>query len=120
MKLHQWIDQYRNGEFDSPLKTTQIRAGWYDWFCPDGNLVKKTKKYSDLLGWVYLNTKIDGDVSFKGCCGSVLYDVIYIGDWLIINHPKKGWTLKHMDIVMEDRAYAYGLTAIKKYLKGKE
>ena len=119
MKLHQWIDCYRSGDFDSPLKAVQIRAGWCDWFCPDRSLAKKTARYSDLIGWLYLNTKIDGEVSFKNCCGSVLYDIVYIGDWLFINHPKKGWTLQNMETVISGRTYAYGMRDIKTFMKGK-
>ena len=35
---------WKNGEFDSPDMTTQIEAGWYDWFCRDSSLAAKTKR----------------------------------------------------------------------------
>lgn len=38
LPLHRWIDEFLEGNFDSPDIKTQIKAGWYDWFCKDSSL----------------------------------------------------------------------------------
>ena len=39
ISVRQWQEQFKAGTFDSPDTKTQIRAGWYDWFCQDKALV---------------------------------------------------------------------------------
>ena len=47
--LNKWIDEFLEGNFDSPDVKTQIKAGWYDWFCKDSSLVKKTSKMGNII-----------------------------------------------------------------------
>jgi len=43
INLSEWIQSFNAGEFDSRDRTTQIKAGWFDWFCRDTSLANKTK-----------------------------------------------------------------------------
>lgn len=43
-KLSEWIQRFKSGEFDKPDTTTQIKAGWFDWFCRDTSLANKKKE----------------------------------------------------------------------------
>ena len=42
--LQSWIGSFILGDFDSEDVKTQIKAGWYDWFCKDSSLGRKTKR----------------------------------------------------------------------------
>lgn len=44
MNLEEQITAYMLGEFTTADKATQIKAGWYDWFCRDSSLLAKTEK----------------------------------------------------------------------------
>jgi hypothetical protein len=39
IKLSEWIQRFKSGEFDKPDTTTQINAGWFDWFCSETSYV---------------------------------------------------------------------------------
>lgn len=43
LNILEQIAAFDRGEYNSPDVHTQIKAGWYDWFCSDETLVKKTK-----------------------------------------------------------------------------
>ena len=47
--VREWISRFQRGDFNSKDVKTQIDAGWYDWFCDDSKLVKKTKEIGALL-----------------------------------------------------------------------
>jgi hypothetical protein len=47
--LRMWIESFNKGEFDSKDLQTQIKAGWYDWFCKDESLVNKTKRMGNIV-----------------------------------------------------------------------
>ena len=38
LSVRQWQDLFRSGAFQDRSRETQIRAGWYDWFCADSAL----------------------------------------------------------------------------------
>ena len=79
MPLHRWIDEFLEGNFDSSDVKTQIRAGWYDWFCKDSSLVKKTAKMGNIIKQLREGGKVnlsDWYVWFKNNCplNGPLYD----------------------------------------------
>ena len=49
LRLFRWIDEFMEGNFDADDVKTQIRAGWYDWFCKDSSLANKTKKMGNII-----------------------------------------------------------------------
>ena len=85
IKLSEWIQRFKAGEFDSPDRTTQINAGWFDWFCRDTSLVNKTKKLGNIIKQIKAGGKVDLETSyvwFKNNCplNGPLYDDFRIAD----------------------------------------
>ena len=69
--VREWQRAYGYGTFESPDITTQIDAGWYDWFCRDKSLANKTKKMGQIIKQIKDGGKIDLDnyyVWFKNNC----------------------------------------------------
>ena len=104
VSLRKWIEMFDNGEFENPDFDTQVKAGWYDWFCKDASLASKTKKLAPKVKKIANSWKVNIDtmyVFFKNNCpmdGS-LYDDFRICDigtgkviWTIT--PKVGHTYK--------------------------
>ena len=44
LSVRQWQDLFRNGAFQDRSRETQIRAGWYDWFCADSALAGRLQR----------------------------------------------------------------------------
>ncbi len=85
MKLREWIERFNNCEFDNKDVFTQIKAGWYDWFCRDTSLQAKTKRMGTIIKRIKDGGKINLDTSyvwFKNNCPLVgkLYDDFRIAD----------------------------------------
>lgn len=79
MTIQEWIGKFLTGKFDSSDLDTQIGAGWYDWFCKDETLAKRTKKLGKKLIEIAKSNKFDVSktyVFFKNnCpCNGSLYD----------------------------------------------
>lgn len=77
--VRDWIARFQNNEFKSGDFKTQCDAGWYDWFCKDSSLVKKTEKIGNIVKRVKEGGKVDLDnyyVWFKNNCpvNGPLYD----------------------------------------------
>ena len=71
LPIHRWIDEFLEGSFDEADVKTQIDAGWYDWFCKDSSLVKKTKKMGNIIKQINGHGKVDLQnwyVWFKNNC----------------------------------------------------
>lgn len=82
ISLRQWIDNFDAGCYSGSDVATQTTAGWYDWFCSDSNLKRKTVKLGKLVKQLSKSPKIDQDrmfVWFKNNCplNGKLYDVIH-------------------------------------------
>ena len=79
ISIREWIQCFQEGQFDKPDRATQIRAGWYDWFCKDSALRNKTYKMGNIIVRNGGKGKIDLDrnyVFFKNNCplNGPLYD----------------------------------------------
>ena len=59
--LQSWIGSFILGDFDSEDVKTQIKAGWYDWFCKDSSLGRKTKRMGNIIS----KLREGGKVNFK-------------------------------------------------------
>lgn len=85
LSIREFLEAYDRGEFNSPDRQTQVKAGWYDWFCKDTSLVAKTHKLTKKLKSILPSSKINIDknyVWFKNNCPMVgnLYDDLRIAD----------------------------------------
>ena len=49
MSVREWQDAYRAGEFESRDVSTQIRAGWFDWWCVDNALAGHLKRIAPVV-----------------------------------------------------------------------
>lgn len=79
LPLNKWIDEFNNGSFDSADVQTQIKAGWYDWFCKDSSLKNKTKRMGNIIKGIKAGGKVnlkDWYIWFKNNCplNGPLYD----------------------------------------------
>jgi hypothetical protein len=59
IKLSEWIQRFKSGEFNKPDTTTQIKAGWFDWFCRDSSLANKTVKMGNIIKQIKAGGKVD-------------------------------------------------------------
>lgn len=85
MTLNKWVGKFINGDFNDKNVHTQIFAGWYNWFCKDESLARKTQKLGKKIIQLLKSDKIDGNrtyVVFKNNCpvNGRLYDVFRICD----------------------------------------
>lgn len=83
--LSHWIQNFNQGEFDKKDTQTQIKAGWFDWFCKDSSLANKTKKMGNIIKQIKTGGKVDlvsSYVWFKNNCplNGPLYDDFRIAD----------------------------------------
>ena len=49
LSVRQWQDLFRSGAFQDRSRETQIRAGWYDWFCADSALAGRLQRISSVV-----------------------------------------------------------------------
>ena len=49
LSVRQWQDLFRSGAFQDRSRATQIRAGWYDWFCGDAALAGRLKQIGKVV-----------------------------------------------------------------------
>lgn len=98
LTLTDQLNNYDSGKYNSPDVSTQIDAGWYDWFCQDRSLVSKTKslypKVKKLVKKLNLNTNLVYVFFKNNCpCQGPLYDDFRIcsiedGEVLLTVTPK--------------------------------
>lgn len=80
-----FLRDYEAGKFDSPGVKTQTEAGWFDWFCQDKSLARKTENLVKKLKRIVNSPLINKDtqyVWFKNNCPLYghLYDDFRIAD----------------------------------------
>lgn len=82
--IQDWCKAFNQGKFDAPDFDTQCNAGWYDWFCKESSLARKTQKLGKFLCRIRDSQKLDfkHHVWFKNnCpCRGPLYDDIRFTD----------------------------------------
>jgi len=83
--IDQYLENFDEGNYSSLDVTTQIRAGWFDWFCRDSSLRSRTYRLTKKLVSLLPSPKIDTKNSymfFKNNCPLVgsLYDDFRISD----------------------------------------
>lgn len=49
INVKNWIIKFNQGEFDQGDFYTQVKAGWFDWFCKDTSLLNKTKRMGRII-----------------------------------------------------------------------
>lgn len=52
------LEDFRSGKFDDPSVDVQIDAGWYDWFCKESSLKRRTKNLYSKLNKVLKRNEI--------------------------------------------------------------
>lgn len=85
ISIREWQKRFAGGEYEEPDFDTQVKAGWYDWFCNDSSLAGKTRKMGKVVAKVKSGGKVDIDnwyVWFKNNCPMVgpLYDDFRFAD----------------------------------------
>lgn len=83
--LRTWQKRYRDGDFSSTDVEIQIEAGWYDWFCDDKTLKRKTDIFAKSILMLTDSKRINLDsmhVWFNGNCpfDFPIYDDFRISD----------------------------------------
>lgn len=85
INITEWVKNFTAGMYDSKDVSTQIDAGWFDWFCSQYALAAKTQFLGHKLMTILNSKKFDNDktyVWFKNNCPVVgpLYDDFRIAD----------------------------------------
>lgn len=83
--IREWQEAFNRGEFDGADVDTQIKAGWFDWFCREQSLGRRLERMAKIVMRIKGAGKVDLDhqyVFFKNNCPMVgpLYDSFSICD----------------------------------------
>lgn len=77
ISVREWIRLFNRGEYKNPSFKVQCDAGWYDWFCEDGELAGRLAKMGKIISRLKNDFLLDNYyVWFKNNCPMVgpLYD----------------------------------------------
>lgn len=85
LNLSTWIANFSVGMYEAKDLDTQVKSGWYDWFCKDTSLAGKTKKVGQIIKQIRRGGKVDlinSYVWFKNNCPlkGPLYDDFRFAD----------------------------------------
>ena len=80
MTVKEFQNEYYKGNLKDNDVQTQINAGWFDWFCSNGNLSKRTRRVAQVIKRITNQNLFDAKVVLKNVCPvtSNLYDIIYL------------------------------------------
>ena len=106
--VREWQEKFKSGAFENKHYTTQIYAGWYDWFCPDDALAGRLKQIGKVVMGITEPFVLDNYyVWFKNNCpvNGPLYDDVRFepllgerdGKYFVVSkdspHEKQKWSL---------------------------
>lgn len=85
MSINEFCRRFSSGEFDTQSHLKQLETGWYDWWCKESSLPKKTQYLGSKVASIKDSKRFDADKSyvfFKNNCPMVgkLYDQFSICD----------------------------------------
>lgn len=76
ISVREWQELYRNGAFQSSDFETQVRAGWYDWFCCTDALADRLKEIAPIVVGITEPEILDHySIWFKNNC--TFHDLLY-------------------------------------------
>ena len=106
--VREWQKKFKSGAFENKHYTTQMYAGWHDWFCGDGALAGRLKRIAKVVTGITEPFILDNYyVWFKNNCpvSGPLYDDVRFeplsserdGKYFIVTkdspHEKAKWVL---------------------------
>ena len=85
MTIATFVERFQRGDFENEYRSVQIEAGWFDWFCKDSSLAKKTKVLGRCVESIMDSPRFNKNttyVFFKNNCPCIgpLYDQFSICD----------------------------------------
>lgn len=83
LRLREFRERYLSGEFSDSSFSTQVQAGWYDWFCPDSELAGRLKRlWDEIISRITDDRVLDAyTIRFCNVCPASdhpLFDRIYL------------------------------------------
>lgn len=129
--IREWQGMFVGGMFNSCDRTTQVKAGWYDWFCDHSQLGAKTQKMGRIIAKIGNDGKVNLDkqyVFFKNSCPMVgpLYDSFKICDGesanvvYCIDNRNRRWQVYSAKNDWNEPIFEGSASALVKYLNTKE